>query len=52
MCLVNCLYKIIPKILAARLKVVIEKIVSKNQFVFVRSRQILDRVLGIWIPYN
>jgi len=39
------IYKIIAKILANRLKMVLEKIISKSQNAFIRGRQILDLVL-------
>jgi len=39
--LVGGIYKIIAKILANRLKMVLEKIVSKLQNAFIRGRQIL-----------
>jgi hypothetical protein len=42
---VNDIYKIIVKILANRLKMVLEKIVSKSQNAFIRGRQILDPTL-------
>jgi hypothetical protein len=44
-CLVGCIYKIIANILANRLKIVIEGIISKSQNVFIKGRQILDFVL-------
>jgi hypothetical protein len=43
--LVGGIYKIISKVLANRLKMVMEKIISKSQNVFIRGRQILDPVL-------
>jgi hypothetical protein len=43
--LVSGIYKIIAKILANRLKMVLEKIISKSQNAFIRGRQILDPVL-------
>ena len=39
------LYKIIAKVLANRLKIVMGKVVSNSQNVFVGGRQILDAVL-------
>lgn len=39
------MYKIISKILANRLKSVLEKIVLSSQNAFTRGRQILDSVL-------
>lgn len=43
--LVNGAYKIISKVLANRMSVVMEKIILKSQNAFVRGRQILDSVL-------
>jgi hypothetical protein len=43
--LVSEVYKIIAKVLANRLKRVVEKIILKPQNTFVRGRQILDSVL-------
>lgn len=43
--LIGCLYKIIAKILASRLKVVLSRIISPCQTAFLPHRQILDRVL-------
>lgn len=43
--LVSGVYKIIAKVLAIRLRKVVEKIISKSQNVFVKCRQILDSVL-------
>lgn len=43
--LVSGVYKIISKVLANRLSVVMEQIISKPQNAFVRGRQILDSVL-------
>jgi hypothetical protein len=43
--LVSCIYKIIAKVLANRMKIVLDKIISKSQKVFIRGRQILDPVL-------
>jgi hypothetical protein len=42
--LVGSIYKISAKILANRLKMVLEKIISKLQNVFIRGRQILDPI--------
>ncbi|XP_058776931.1 uncharacterized protein LOC131651277 [Vicia villosa] len=44
-CLIGCIYKIVSKLLAARLRVVIGKLVSNSQTAFVPGRQILDGVL-------
>jgi hypothetical protein len=38
-------YKIVAKVLAKRLKMVVEKIISKPQNAFIKGRQILDSVL-------
>ncbi|CAJ2656345.1 unnamed protein product [Trifolium pratense] len=46
-CLVGCLYKILSKVLAARLKKVIGKLISDCQTTFVPNRQILDGVLVV-----
>ena len=43
--LVGSVYKIIAKVLANRLRLVLEKIVSDSQNAFVRGRQILDSIL-------
>jgi hypothetical protein len=43
--LVSGIYKIIAKILANRLKMVLEKILSNSQNAFIRGRQILDLIL-------
>jgi hypothetical protein len=43
--LVSGIYKIIAKILANRLKMMLGKIISKSQNAFIRGRQILDHVL-------
>lgn len=44
-CLVGCIYKIILKVLAGRLKKVIRGIISSSQSAFVPGRQILDGVV-------
>ena len=43
--LVGCVYKLILKILANRLKRVLEKVIDKNQSVFLSGRGLLDSVL-------
>ena len=43
--LVGCLYKLLTKVLANRLKKVMGKVISKFQNAFVEGRQILDVVL-------
>lgn len=43
--LVSGLYKILFKVLANRLKVVVGSIISKPQNAFIKNRQILDSVL-------
>ncbi|GAB4844966.1 hypothetical protein Ancab_040114 [Ancistrocladus abbreviatus] len=43
--LVGCLYKIIAKLLANRLKKIIDKVVSDHQTAFIGGRQILDGVV-------
>jgi hypothetical protein len=42
---VGSIYKIIAKPLAIKLKMVLEKIISKSQNAFIRGRGILDPVL-------
>jgi len=43
--LVGSLYKILSKVLANRLRMVIGKVISDTQFAFVKDRQILDGIL-------
>jgi len=43
--LVGGIYKIIAKVLANRLKSVLEKVISKSQSAFIKGRQILDPIL-------
>ena len=43
--LVGSLYKILAKVLANRLRVVLDQLISKNQNSFVGGRQILDSIL-------
>ena len=43
--LVGSIYKMIAKILANRLKIVLERIISKSQNAFLQGRQILDPIL-------
>jgi hypothetical protein len=43
--LVGGIYKIIAKILANKLKTVVEKVFSKSQSAFIKGRQILDPIL-------
>lgn len=45
--LLGCLYKIISKLLAGRLKKVLDSIISNNQFAFLANRNILDGVVVI-----
>jgi hypothetical protein len=43
--LVGCLYKILSKVLANRLRLIIGRVVSETQSAFVKERQILDGIL-------
>ncbi|GAU22739.1 hypothetical protein TSUD_138630 [Trifolium subterraneum] len=43
--LVGCLYKILAKVLANRLRLVMGSVISKSQTAFVKDRQILDGIL-------
>ncbi|GAU12613.1 hypothetical protein TSUD_132230 [Trifolium subterraneum] len=43
--LVGCLYKILAKVLANRLRLVIGSVISESQTAFVKERQILDGIL-------
>jgi hypothetical protein len=43
--LVGCLYKILSKVLANRLRMVIRRVISETQSTFVKERQILDDIL-------
>lgn len=44
-CLIGAVYKIISKLLAARLAKVIDKLISKTQTTFIPGRQVLDGIL-------
>lgn len=43
--LISCIYKVLSKMLANRLKKVIGSIISKTQSAFVYGRQILENIL-------
>ena len=40
--LVGCIYKILAKVLANRLRDVLDEVIGPNQFSFIKGRQILD----------
>lgn len=44
----NVLYKIVTKVLANRLKIILPVTISENQFVFVPGRSIIDNVLVVF----
>ena len=41
-CLVGCIYKILSKMLANRMRDVAKKVIGSNQFSFAKGKQILD----------
>lgn len=41
----GCLYRLIAKLLASRIRLIIEKLLSSNQSAFIEGRQMLDGVL-------
>lgn len=43
--LVGCMYKIVTKILAARIKLVLPKVIAENQFAFLGGKSMLDSVV-------
>lgn len=43
--LIGCMYKVLAKLLATRLRNVMNLLISENQTTFVKNRQILDGVL-------
>jgi len=43
--LVGCVYRILAKVLANRLKQIVGSVISETQTTFVKNRQILDGVL-------
>ena len=43
--LVGCLHKVLVKVLANRLKTIIEKVILDTQLTFVKGRQIFDDIL-------
>jgi hypothetical protein len=43
--LVGCMYKVLAKVLANRLRMVIDNVVSNSQSAFVQGKQILDDIL-------
>jgi len=44
---VGCIYKVLAKILAHRLRVVIGRVVSDSQSTFVKGKKILDGILVV-----
>lgn len=44
-CLVGCMYKVLSKRLASRLRKMMDKLISSNQTNFISGRHILDGVL-------
>lgn len=44
-CLIWCLYKVVAKILALRLRNVISKVIFNTQTTFIPVRQIMDGIL-------
>ncbi|GLU18296.1 hypothetical protein SLE2022_346020 [Rubroshorea leprosula] len=45
--LVGCLYKILAKVLANKLRKVISKVISTSQFAFMEARHLIDSVLAL-----
>ncbi|GAU32687.1 hypothetical protein TSUD_145610 [Trifolium subterraneum] len=45
--LVGSLYKIVVKVLARRLAKVMDKLISSNQYAFIKGRQLVDEVVAI-----
>ncbi|CAN6179481.1 unnamed protein product [Urochloa humidicola] len=46
-CLLNCLYKWITKVLSIRLEMVNEKLILKNQSAFMKGRNIMNSILAL-----